>query len=342
MSLLVDIEKNFGSFNLKVKFSTNGGISSFLGASGSGKSLTLKCIAGIITPDKGRIVLNGRVLFDSSEKINLKIQDRNVGYFFQDYALFPNMLVKQNIYMGMKRFGKDYDKQSEYDKVTKMLHIDNLSDRKIEQISGGQKQRVALARILVNHPEIILFDEPFSALDEHLRTRLQMELKNTLQELNQEAILVTHSRDEAYMLSLNTMIIDNGTIVESGDTKQLFKNPNHYETAIITGCKNITPIKHENGKTILSDWGIRLNRKSEGFTHIGVRAHSFKEGNKDNGYKINIVDVNEEPFEKLVRFRFENQVSESDDVYYRIPKNQNAPTSGYISFDEDSILYLVK
>ena len=169
--IYVDIEKNFGKFNLKTKFEFDNEIMGLLGASGSGKSLTLKCIAGIEKPDKGRIILNDRVLFDSEKKINISPKDRKIGYLFQDYALFPNMNVYENIKVGIRE-RENFDKLI-MEKLEEM-RISHLKDKKIYEISGGEKQRVALARLLINKPEIILLDEPFSALDDYLKWKIEL------------------------------------------------------------------------------------------------------------------------------------------------------------------------
>lgn len=324
MSLFVDIEKKYSDFNLKVKFETNENVSSLLGESGSGKSLTLKAIAGIITPDKGKIILNNRVLFDSEKKINAKIQDRHVGYFFQDYALFPNMNVRQNILMGMKKYPKEFDRESKLAEIAKMMHIENLLEHRIHQLSGGQKQRVALARILVNDPEIILFDEPFSALDEHLRTRLEMDTKELLDNLNKEAIIVTHNRDEAYTLSKQTILLNKGEVVEVNNTKELFKNPLYLKTAIITGCKNFEKCEQTKEGLFVPNWGITLKAKEcdHDINYVGIRAHSFKLEKADNMFDIEVVDVIEQPFENLIRFRFKNQNKDTDLIYFLTKKDK--------------------
>lgn len=342
MHLKVDIEKDFGSFQLKVKFETKDLMTALLGASGAGKSVTLKCIAGIIHPDKGHIELNGRVLFDSEKKINLPIQQRHVGYFFQDYALFPNMSAKQNIYQGMKRFGKDYDRDGEYKKIAKLLSISDLDQQKPYQLSGGQKQRVALARILVNQPEIILLDEPFSALDEHLRTRLQIEMREVLAQMNKQSILVTHSRDEAYMLTHKTIIVSTGAVVEFGPTKEIFDAPKKMETALITGCKNIAECEIKKDQILVKKWGIAIKypRFAKKIKFIGIRAHTFKSEEKENSQEIEIVDVIEQPFENLVRFRFKDQDKNTEPLYWLVDKKVDVSKVQKIGFKTESVLYL--
>ena len=172
MSLSVHIEKKLGAFTLSVRFETRGGVLGILGASGSGKSKTLQCIAGIERPDAGRIVLNGRVLFDSRSRTDMRVQDRHVGYLFQNYALFPHMTVEENIYSGIRYLKDKRERQRRVDDMIGRMHLTGLSDRKPGQLSGGQQQRTALARCLINEPDILLLDEPFSALDTWLREQL--------------------------------------------------------------------------------------------------------------------------------------------------------------------------
>ncbi len=176
MSLQVDVKKKLGNFSLEVAFQTEGRWHGILGASGCGKSMTLKMIAGIITPDEGRIVIGDRVLFDSAAGINLSPQKRRTGFLFQNYALFPNMTVEKNIACGLC----DGDKAKVYELI-ETLQLHGLEKRYPSQLSGGQQQRVALARCLACEPQLIMLDEPFSALDEFLKERLQQEVKRVLQ-----------------------------------------------------------------------------------------------------------------------------------------------------------------
>jgi molybdate transport system ATP-binding protein len=180
MSLTVDIHKQLGRFSLDASFRADGGTLGLLGASGSGKSLTLKCIAGIERPDRGKILLNGVTLFDSERWINLPPQKRRVGYLFQNYALFPNMTVRQNILCGIRWERDRARRAAELRRVVELLHLQGLEEQRPDQLSGGQQQRTALARILVSRPELLMLDEPFSALDEHLRDQLQIQMKKLL------------------------------------------------------------------------------------------------------------------------------------------------------------------
>lgn len=209
--LEVQIYKKLAEFDLDVSFQVNDNILGLMGASGSGKSMTLKCIAGIETPDQGRIVLNDRVLFDSEKKINVPIQKRNVGYMFQSYALFPNMNVYENISVGLRaRKVKDVDIVTQ--KVMKQFQISELASRYSKQLSGGQRQRVALARLMAYEPDVLLLDEPFSALDEDLKEDLLRELKSELQ-ISKPVIFVSHNKEEVNELCDFKYKIKQGEIV---------------------------------------------------------------------------------------------------------------------------------
>ena len=171
MSLTVNVKKRFPAFQLDVRFKSSASRIGILGASGCGKSMTLKCIAGIEIPDEGEIVLNERVMYRSGEKICVKPQKRGIGYLFQNYALFPAMTVAENIGAGLKG-----SRQQNRERIRDMLHtfrLEGLEERLPGELSGGQQQRVALARIMAYEPDVILLDEPFSALDQFLKDRLQ-------------------------------------------------------------------------------------------------------------------------------------------------------------------------
>ena len=222
MSLTVDIQKKLKDITLNISFETHkmGDITGILGASGCGKSMTLKCIAGIETPDKGRIVLNDRVLFDSEKKINRKTQERRVGYLFQHYALFPNMTVRQNVELALH--GTKAEKSETASQYLELLRVSELVDNYPSRLSGGQQQRVALARILASKPDVLMLDEPFSALDYYLKESLQLELLEVLGMYQGDILMVTHNRDEIYRFCQNIYVLDQGQVVTSGETKQVF------------------------------------------------------------------------------------------------------------------------
>ena len=214
MYLEVDIYKKLNEFDLDVHFKINEICLGVMGPSGSGKSMTLKCIAGIETPDSGRIVLDGRVLYDSKKQINLAPQERNIGYMFQNYALFPNMTVYDNIASPL--VARKFDKNTIHDSVIQLmkdLHIEGSEKRYPRQLSGGQKQRVALARLLIYNAEVILLDEPFSALDEDLKGELLKEMKIRLDAYHHPVVFVSHNNDEIKALSHEMYIIKKGEMI---------------------------------------------------------------------------------------------------------------------------------
>ena len=201
MGIEVDIEKRLGDFELKISFRHENDFLALSGPSGAGKSLTLKCIAGIDTPDSGKIILNERVLFDSEKNINLKPQDRMVGLLFQDYALFPNMTVWQNIEIANR---SNVDIKDFLEKF-KLSGLEKLYPY---QLSGGQKQRCAMARMLITNPELVMLDEPFNSLDEKLKGELMDEVKGLIMRLNKPAIIVSHNEAEIKFFTDNVISIN--------------------------------------------------------------------------------------------------------------------------------------
>ena len=199
MSLSVEIQKRLGEFTLDLRFESEAGMLALLGASGCGKSMTLKCIAGIETPDRGRIVLNGRVLFDSEKGVDLPPQKRRVGYLFQQYALFPNMTVEQNLRTAVRKLPKAEQKARVAERIA-AFRLEGLEKHRPHQLSWGQQQRAALARILLSEPEALLLDEPFSALDDALKWRLELELMEQIDRFDGDVLFVSHSRDEVTRL----------------------------------------------------------------------------------------------------------------------------------------------
>ncbi len=326
MSLFVDIRKDFGNFKLDVTFTAENGITSLLGASGCGKSMTLKCIAGIEKPDEGRIELDGRTLFDSERGINLPPQQRMVGYLFQNYALFPNMSVRQNILCGLCR---EHDRQHREERLQEMLsllQLEGLEKHKPSQLSGGQQQRVALARILVNDPQMLLLDEPFSALDYHLRDSLKIELRDLLQDFGREVLMVTHDRNEAYNMSSMIAVMDKGRLLTLKTSKELFADPETVPAAIITGCKNIAKaVKVSEFEAEVPSWGIRLRTSrplGDDLKAIGIRAHYFNPNCPQNRFPVTFIEEMEEPFETILQFRFEGQNEDCPPIWWRLTKDK--------------------
>ena len=334
MSLHVDIKKRLGSFVLESAFEQDGGVLGLLGASGCGKSMTLKCIAGIEKPDEGRIVLDGRVLYDSAARVSLPPQQRQVGYLFQNYALFPNMTVRQNIAVGLHREKDRRKRERELEDAIHLFPLDGLENHRPHQLSGGQQQRVALARILVNRPQLLMLDEPFSALDSHLRLRLQMELKERLSAFGRDVLMVTHSRDEAYHMCGRIAVMESGKIKIVKETKELFADPESICAAAITGCKNIASARKIGEYEVeVPDWGIRLTTAKpvrDNVTAVGIRAHYFNTKTLQNRADVVYAGEMEEPFEVSVRFRWAGQRADTEPLLWRVSKEkrgQQFPTA---------------
>lgn len=278
MTLIVDIEKEWPGFRLKAAFTTGKDTLGLLGASGSGKSMTLRCIAGLVTPTRGRIVLNGRVLFDAEQGINLPSRERRIGYLFQNYALFPHLNVQQNVMFGLRRLPKQ-EQARRAAGLLAMVNLNGLEKRYPRQLSGGQQQRVALARALVLEPEALLLDEPFSALDSQLRNKLELQLAETLAKYRGCSLYVTHNLEEAYRICKELVLLDAGGIVAAGPKEALFRQPPTTSAARLTGCRNLSRIRVVAPGTVEAvDWGCILQLSepiSPGVSHIGIREHEL-------------------------------------------------------------------
>lgn len=312
MSLYMNIENNLSSFNLKVNFEHKKGILGFLGASGSGKSMSLKCISGLITPSKGKIVVNDKIFYDSTKRINLSPQKRNVGYLFQNYALFPNMNIIDNIQIGISHMNNQEKKSLSIEYIER-LGLSGLEKHYPWQLSGGQQQRVALARALITSPDILLLDEPFSALDQHLRNNLEKELMSILKDYNGSVIFVTHDIDEAYRVCDNIIVYENGVSLENREKKDLFKRPKTLSEATLTGCKNISKAKKTGKHTIYAEnWGheyIVSDEVPENIKYICIRAHDIEISNNQNiinTFPYIIDNIIENPFEFTVYMKNKN------------------------------------
>jgi len=342
MGLSVDIVKRYKGFELEMAFSTEDETLALLGASGSGKSMTLKCIAGLISPDEGRIVSNGQVLFDSAAKIDLRPQERDVGYLFQSYALFPNMTVRQNISIAYS--GSNESRDADIDTLLDKYEIRELADRYPVQLSGGQQQRAALARIFAYRPQLLLLDEPFSALDTYLRENMQAELKRIIREYDGDVVFVTHSRDEAYKIADSIVILDEGRPAATGNLREVFAHPGNARAARITGCKNISAIEKTGERSFYAlDWGIELQTiepLEEIHTFAGIRAHEFIPTNEEsltNYFDISIIDKIDGPTDIDVIFRAE---SGTGNLWWVAGKGINVSEIKGISIAPEAIMLL--
>jgi molybdate transport system ATP-binding protein/molybdate transport system permease protein len=279
MSLEVAIEKKLPGFRLAVEFAADSAPLGLLGPSGSGKTMALRAIAGLETPDRGRIVLDGRVLFDSERRIDVPARARRIGLLFQNYALFPHLTVAENIAFGLRRL-PDADKNRRVAEQLAAAHLDGLAARYPSTLSGGEQQRVALARALAIEPAALLLDEPFSALDTHLRGALERQLRETLASYPGSTLFVSHNLEEAYRVCETLVVLANGSVAALGPKEKIFRHPPTLEVARVTGCKNYSRARRSSdGRVEALDWSCTLRVAQEFATtpeHVAIRAHHVR------------------------------------------------------------------
>ncbi len=350
MAISVEIHRKLNRFMLDVSFRSTSRRIGILGASGCGKSMTLKCIAGIETPDVGRIAVEDRVLFDSDSRTDLKPQKRNAGYLFQNYALFPTMTVEKNIGAGLK--GNRIAKEKRVKEMVRKFRLEGLEKQLPGQLSGGQQQRVALARIMAYEPDVILLDEPFSALDMFLKDQLQREMVNMLEDYEGTVIMVSHDRDEIYRFSEELLIMDQGKIVAAGPTKEVFRNPENKTAARLTGCKNFSRIRKLGEDTVEAvDWNLVLHVERtvpEDAEYMGYRAHDFipvwgERG--ENMLKFDPVSSASLPFEQNYYIRSGEKADADEVICWFVQRDelQQLKEKGkpdYLKIEEEKILFL--
>ncbi len=310
MSVFVDIEKRLGDFHLKVAFEAGNEVLALLGASGCGKSVTLYCIAGVMTPDKGKIILDGVTLFDSEKKIDLPPQKRRVGLLFQDYALFPHMTVLENLRSGCRRCTDKTLTEERIREIMDLFGLTALCQHYPHQLSGGQRQRTALARILLSEPNILLLDEPFSALDAHLRFRLEREMAQVIQKFGKTVLLVSHDRDEVYRLSDQVLVMHDGKKEVSGSREEVFRSPKTRHAALLTGCRNIAPCRMLSNTCMhIPRWGLTLQVpvQTRSPSYAGIRMQDIRPGAGENTVCCCVVSEIENPFSVIVMLRPEGQ-----------------------------------
>lgn len=297
--------------------------------------MTLNCIAGLVTPDEGKIVLNGKVVFDSETGVNLPSQQRKVGILFQDYALFPHMTVEENIGFALYKkpvlFTRQTEKLTIHRRVAekiKMMKLEGLEKRFPAQLSGGQQQRVALARALIIEPDILLLDEPFSALDNHLRSQMEKQLIDLLEDYHGTTIFVSHNISEAYSVCEKLAVYANGTIRAFGEKDTIFKYPPNKVTARLTGCKNILEAKRINHHCAkISQWENTLTINQpiiRSMNYIGIRAHDLclaEEGDTENCVGCTITRVRESTFDVILYLKVLTSSQDDYDLQWVISKN---------------------
>ncbi|MEN6390814.1 MAG: sulfate/molybdate ABC transporter ATP-binding protein [Syntrophomonas sp.] len=353
MELLLDIKKRLPGFTLQVKFAAGADVTGLLGASGAGKSMTLRCIAGLEKPDEGKIILNGQVLFDSSQGIDLPARKRKVGFLFQNYALFPNMTVEENITFALDG-KKQAEKRETASRMLEMIELEGFEKRYPYQLSGGQQQRVALARALAAEPRVLLLDEPFSALDEHLRSQMVKQLLDVLSGYQGITLFVTHNIEEIYRMAGQLVVIVDGRIEACGVKEDVFQNPATVAAARLTGCKNFTEAQILCPNEVQAlDWDVKLKVRpvgEAGVSHIGIRAHYLSragEERRENVFNCWPSFVNDTPFRNTVYLTLEREPSGPGDYHlqWEMPRDRwlelkDQPLPWKICLDPDKIMTL--
>ena len=359
MSLVVDIRKKLALFDLEVSVEVGNETLGFLGASGCGKSMTLRCVAGVETPDEGKIVLNGRTLFDSAARVNLSPQERKTALLFQNYQLFSNLTVEQNIAAGIDTSMDSAGRAAMITKQVKRFALEGYERSYPLQLSGGQQQRVALARMLAAQPGILMLDEPFAALDAHLKSQLEQELLELFDTYEGSILYVSHDIDEAFRFCDRIAVVGEGHIREIGPTQQIVSNPSTLDTIKLSGCKNTSAARKAGpGLVEALDWGITLaatNPIPDDLAYVGVRAFYISrvddpeafEGMRQNLIPCVVDRISDSRFERTVMVKAVGREGFTQRIQWKVDKlavpAERLPEKGdhvTLYFDPDK-LYLV-
>jgi molybdate transport system permease protein len=324
MPLEIQIEKKLPEFTLDVTFTAGNTPLSILGPSGAGKTMLLRCIAGLERAHRGRIALDGRVLLDTEKHVHVPARDRRVGMLFQHFALFPHRTVAENIAFGLQNLTAEEQGRHVTD-LLKRTRISGLEKRYPRQLSGGEQQRAALARALAIEPEALLLDEPLSALDTHLRSQMETQLQETFAAYRRPALVVTHNIEEAYRLSEQILVLSRGRIAAFGAKEEIFRRPPNLEVARLTGCKNFSRARAISESVVEAlDWGyqLRIASATKGpVAHVGIRAHhlDFVEAGaagapQENVFPCWLARSSETPFRITLYLSLHHPPGESGDV----------------------------
>jgi molybdate transport system ATP-binding protein len=264
--LSVDFEKRLGDFYLRPRFTADSELVVLLGPSGSGKSLTLRAIAGLLRPDAGRIELPQGVMFDAAQNIDAAPQERNAGYVVQDLALFPHMTVAENIGFAITQWPRA-EREVRVRELVELLGLQGLEERLPRNISGGQQQRTALGRALAARPRVLLLDEPFTALDSQVRAALRREVARLRRQLGLLTLFVTHDLQEAYALGDRIVVYDQGEVLQYGPLDEVFREPASVRVAQLLDARNVfegvVAAKYEDYTEIETPW-FRARARAEG------------------------------------------------------------------------------
>jgi molybdate transport system ATP-binding protein/molybdate transport system permease protein len=357
VALEIQIEKKLRDFTLEVSCSATDQPLAILGPSGAGKTMLLRCVAGLENPDRGRIRLNHHSLFDSEKREQIPPRQRQLGLLFQQYALLPHRTIAQNIGFGLHTLS-EAERSSRVAALVKRTHLEGLEQRYPGELSGGEQQRAALARALAIEPEALLLDEPLSALDTHLRSQVEILLQETFAAYRRPAILVTHNMEEAYRLCGKLAVLSRGKVAASGDKEAIFRRPPTQEVARLTGCKNFSRARMISEHLVEAlDWGCQL-RIAHSIprppSFVGIRANhlNFLEnsntgGSEENVFPCRLVNSSETPFRMTLFLRLEAGPGDAGTAHLQAEvykekwdRLKNQPFPWHIRLSPDSLFLL--
>jgi molybdate transport system permease protein len=357
VALAIQIEKRLAEFTLDVSFTAGQEPLSILGPSGAGKTMLLRCIAGLEQADRGQLTLNDHVLFDSEQRIHVPARERRIGMLFQHYALFPDRTVAENVGFGLPQLSAS-ERNARVSSLIARTHLSGMEQRYPLDLSGGEQQRAALARALAIEPEAMLLDEPLSALDTHLRSQMEAQLQETFAAFRRPALLVTHNIEEAYRMSKELLVLSRGRVVASGPKEAILQRPPTLEVARLTGCKNFSRAKAMSANEVEAvDWGCRL-RVAQAIerapAYVGIRAHmiDFLESSganapSDNVFLCRVVRSSETPFRITLFLRLQQPVDNSDEPHLQAEvfkekweRFRERPFPWHVRLSPDSLMLL--
>ena len=319
MSLDIAIKKHFPAFDLDLAFQVGSETLGLLGASGCGKSVTMRCIAGIETPDEGHIIVNDTVFFDSEKKINLTPQQRKTALLFQNYMLFPNLTVEANVAAGIGKEFSQEERRRIVDEELVRFDVEVYRKRYPAQLSGGQQQRVALARMLAAQPGILMLDEPFSALDSHLKSMLEQNLISLFNAFEGSILYVSHDIDEALRFCDRIAVIDKGRLMEIKTGRELVDNPQSIASIKLSGCKNVTDARYvDDHHVFCPQWGVTLTSNTpvpRDVKALGIRAFYLKQvfESGEGVFRMRVDRVSDSRFERTVLLDFTDRAPDLHD-----------------------------
>ena len=310
VSLRIDIRKKLASFDLEVAFEVESETLGFLGASGCGKSMTLRCIAGVEEPDEGIIEVNGTTYFDSAAGIDLSPQKRKTALLFQSFQLFPHLTVVDNIAAGIGRDVGDSDRAAAVARQIRRFSLEGLEKRFPYRLSGGQQQRVALARMIAAQPGILMLDEPFSALDAHLKSELEQDLLALFESFEGSILYVSHDIDEAFRFCDRIAVVEEGHIREIAPKRDIVSDPQTLATIRLSGCKNTTEAqKAGDHEVFLPSFGVTVRcaqNVPDDVRFFGVRAFRIRRARHEgrNVFRVRVDRASDSRFERTVMVSF--------------------------------------